>query len=177
MPAREAYIMLVGILMATCREVSGVVVHATVDLGGGQTELLQMLLKKIDTMVSKEQEDTKIIATEGSELADTLLQASSSVTIKGNITDHDRRLTLTFTLQASRSDHSSATAMIDADDEDAEEDDEWRCCSSSGVLTPIVDVVEPYFLGFVELVVNGILSTVISNFLEGSNLLGDVRLV
>lgn len=33
------------------------------DLGGGQTELLQMLLKKIDTMVSKDQEDTKIIAT------------------------------------------------------------------------------------------------------------------
>lgn len=68
----------------------------------------------------------------------------------------------------------------DSGDDDDEEDrgegvDSWR--SSGGMFQPLVSVVEPYFLSFAELLVNGVLSSLISNFLESTIMIGDGRLV
>lgn len=79
------------------------------------------------------------------------------------------RLPNIFTLFCSDSDD-------DEDDDDRDERvDSWR--SSGGVFQPLVSVVEPYFISFAELLVNGVLSSLISNFLESTTMIGDGRLV
>uniref|UniRef100_A0A1B6KMD3 Uncharacterized protein n=1 Tax=Graphocephala atropunctata TaxID=36148 RepID=A0A1B6KMD3_9HEMI len=176
MALQQAYMLAATFILAISRKYSeAAIIQAAVDMGGDNSEFLQMVFKQIEKLGKPEENETTSLSKGHTELAAALLKVAPVVTIKGSVTDPARGLTVTFTVQASHHLPDSGEADADDDDKDDWEGRDWR--GSGGVLHPIVGVVEPYVLGLAELVFNGILSSVIGNFLESTSLVGDVRLV
>uniref|UniRef100_A0A1B6DDI8 Uncharacterized protein n=2 Tax=Clastoptera arizonana TaxID=38151 RepID=A0A1B6DDI8_9HEMI len=165
----KAYTMIITIFLSKPVLSNTATIQAAIDIDSGAHQILEVLLNQFN---SKDKPFSKK-HTEDSTSA--LIFLAPMLTIRGNITDTSNSFTLSFNFQASTDVDFNQNRALTSLTNNEDNHDNWR--STGGIFQPIVSTIEPYVLEALNLIFNGILSTVIGNFLASATLLHEAHLI
>ncbi|XP_073969419.1 uncharacterized protein [Rhodnius prolixus] len=159
--------------------ISCVAVQALIDLDSDSEDLIGLLINKLDTIIDPKLNDSQNATRE---LAHALLKIAPVISINGTISDEikDFRLKFSCNVQATSTTMpetalSPSGSSKNTDENEEKGDVQWK--SDGGILKPIVSCLDPFVHFCIMLILNGIVTNLVTNIMTETALLSNVNLM